>query len=59
MQSRLPLHMRFAFVVVTRRLPVCTDSIWLSSDYPALAEVLVGRVKTVFADYDSKVGMDD
>ncbi len=31
----------------------------LSSDDPALAEVLVGHVKTVFADYGGKVGMDD
>jgi len=31
----------------------------LSFDDPALAEVLVGHVKTVFADFDGKVGMDD
>jgi hypothetical protein len=31
----------------------------LSSDDPALIEVLVDHVNTVFADYDGKVGMDD
>ena len=31
----------------------------LSSDDTALVEVLVGHVKTVFADYDGKVGMED
>ena len=31
----------------------------LSSDDPALAEVLAGHVKTVFADYGGKLGMDD
>jgi hypothetical protein len=31
----------------------------LSSDDPALAEVLVGHVKTVFADYGGNLGMDD
>ncbi len=31
----------------------------LSSDDPALAEVLVRHVKTVFADYDGKVTTDD
>ena len=30
----------------------------LSSDDPALAEVLLSHVKAVFADYDGKVGMD-
>ena len=31
----------------------------LSSDDPALVEVLVDYVNTVFADYGGKVGMDD
>lgn len=31
----------------------------LSSDDPVLVEVLVGHVKTVFADYDGKVGTED
>ena len=31
----------------------------LSSDDSALAEVLVGHVKTIFADYDGKVSTDD
>ena len=31
----------------------------LSSDDPALAEVLVDHVKTVFTDYGGEVGMDD
>ena len=31
----------------------------LSSDDPALAEVVASHVKTVFADYGGKVGMDD
>ena len=31
----------------------------LSSDDPALAEVLAGHVRTVFADYHGKVGTDD
>jgi hypothetical protein len=31
----------------------------LSSDDPALAQSLVGHMKTVFADYGGKLGMDD
>ena len=31
----------------------------LSSDDPVLVEVLVGHVKTVFADFDGKVGTED
>ena len=31
----------------------------LSSDDPALAAVLANHVRTVFADYDGKVGRDD
>jgi hypothetical protein len=31
----------------------------LSSDDPALAEILMRHVKAVFADYDGKVGRDD
>ena len=31
----------------------------LSSEDPALAAVLINHVKTVFAEYDGKVGMDD
>jgi hypothetical protein len=31
----------------------------LLSDDPALIEVLVGHVKTVFADYGGEVGEDD
>jgi len=31
----------------------------LSSDDPTLAQVLVGHVKTVFADYGGQVGRDD
>ena len=31
----------------------------LSSDDPALAELLASHVKTVFSKYDGKVGMDD
>ena len=30
----------------------------LSSEDPALAAVLINHVKTVFSDYDGKVGMD-
>ena len=31
----------------------------LSSDDTALIEILVDHVKTVFADYDGKLGLDD
>jgi hypothetical protein len=31
----------------------------LSSDDPALVAILVEHVKTVFADFDGKVGRDD
>jgi hypothetical protein len=31
----------------------------LSSEDPALAAVLINHVKTVFAEYDGKVGRDD
>ena len=51
-------HVLAAIVLAARRGELGPNTP-LSSDDPALAEVLAGHVKTVFADYGGKVGMDD
>jgi hypothetical protein len=52
-QAVSPVYVAFGAGSWTYPLPP------LSSDDPALAAVLVDHVKTVFADYDGKVGIDD
>ena len=51
-------HVLAAIVLAARKGELDPDTP-LSSDDSALAEVLAGHVKTVFADYDGKVGADD
>ncbi len=51
-------HVLAALVLAARKGEI-DPNMPLSCDDPALAEVLVGHVKTVFADYGGKVGMDD
>jgi hypothetical protein len=48
-----------AAIVLAARNGELASNIPLSSDDPALARVLSGHVKTVFADYGGKVGKDD
>ena len=48
-----------AAIVLAARSGELNPKTPLSSDDPALAEVLVDHVKTVFSKYDGKVGMDD
>lgn len=51
-------HVLAAIVLAARNGELNPDTP-LSSDDPALAEILVGHVKSVFADYDGEVGMGD
>ena len=51
-------HVLAAIVLATRSGELDPD-IKLSSDDQALADMLAVHVKTVFGDYDGKVGMDD
>ena len=51
-------HVLAAIVLAARKGELDPNTL-LSSDDPALAAVLVDHVKTVFSDYDGKVGMDD
>ena len=48
-----------AAIVLAARKGELDPNTPLSADDPALAEVLVGHVKTVFADYSGEVGEDD
>ena len=59
--TNLPVDVEhvLAAIVLAARSGELDPDMKLSSDDPVLAEVLVGHVKTVFADYDGKVGMDD
>ncbi len=59
--TNLPVDVEhvLAAIVLAARKGELDPNTPLSSDDPALAEVLVGHVKTVFADYDGQVGMDD
>jgi len=59
--TKLPVdveHVLAAIVLAARKGELDPNTL-LSSDDPALAEVLAGHVKTVFADYGGKLGMDD
>jgi len=51
-------HVLAAIVMAARKGELDRD-MKLSSDDPALAKVLAGHVKTIFADYGGKVGEDD
>ena len=59
--TNLPVDVQhvLAAIVLAARNGELDPNTPLSSDDPALAEVLVGHVKTVFADYGGKVGTDD
>ena len=48
-----------AAIVMAARQGELGPNTRLSSEDPALAAVLINHVKTVFAEYDGKVGMDD
>ncbi len=59
--TQLPVdveHILAAIVMAARQGELDTNT-RLSSEDPALAAVLMNHVKTVFAEYDGKVGMDD
>ena len=51
-------HVLAAIVLAARKGEIDPNTP-LSSDDPALAKILAGHVKTVFADYDGNVGIDD
>ena len=59
--TNLPVDVEhvLAAIVLAARKGELRPNTSLSADDPALAEVLAGHVKTVFADYDGKVGKDD
>ncbi len=59
--TNLPVDVEhvLAAIVLAARNGELDPNTPLSSDDPALAEVLAGHVKTVFSDYGGKVGMDD
>ena len=59
--TNLPVDVQhvLAAIVLAARNGDLDPNTPLSSDDPALAEVLAGHVKTVFADFGGKVGMDD
>jgi hypothetical protein len=59
--TKLPVDVEhvLAAIVLAARNGELDSNTPLSSDDPALAEVLAGHVKTVFADYGGNLGMDD
>ncbi len=59
--TNLPVDVEhvLAAIVLAARKGELDPNTALSSDDRALAKVLVGHVKTVFVDYDGKVGMND
>jgi len=59
--TNLPVDVEhvLAAIVLAARSGELDPNLPLSSDDPALAGVLAGHVKTVFADYGGKVGTDD
>ena len=59
--TNLPVDVEhiLAAIVLAARKGELDPNTSLSSDDPALAEVLAGHVKTVFADYGGKLGTDD
>ena len=59
--TNLPVDVEhvLAAIVLAARKGELDPNTPLSSDDTALVEVLMDHVKTVFADYDGKVGMED
>jgi hypothetical protein len=59
--TNLPVDVEhvLAAIVLAARKGELDSNTPLSSDDPALAEVLAAHVKTVFADYGGKLGTDD
>jgi len=59
--TQLPVDVEhiLAAIVMAARQGALDPNTRLSSKHPALAAMLINHVKTVFADYDGKVGMDD
>jgi hypothetical protein len=59
--TNLPVDVEhvLAAIVLAARKGELDPNTPLSSDDPALAQVLAGHVKTVFADYGGNLGMDD
>ena len=59
--TQLPVDVEhiLAAIVMAARQGELDPNTRLSSEDPALAAVLIKHVKTVFAEYDGKVGMDD
>ena len=59
--TNLPVDVEhvLAAIVLAARNEELDPNTPLSSDDPALIEILAGHVKTVFADYGGEVGMDD
>lgn len=59
--TNLPVDVErvLAAIVLAARTGELDPNTPLSSDDSVLAEVLMGHVKTVFADYGGKVGMDN
>ena len=59
--TNLPVDVEhvLAAIVLAARKGELDPNTPLASDDPAIVEVLVGHVKTVFEQFDGKVGMDD
>ncbi len=59
--TQLPVDVEhiLAAIVMAARQGELDPNTRLSSEDPALAAVLINHVKTVFAEFDGKVGMDD
>jgi hypothetical protein len=59
--TKLPVDVEhvLAAIVLAARKGELDPNTPLSSDDLALAKVLIGYVRTVFADYGGKLGMDD
>ena len=59
--TQLPVDVEhiLAAIVMAARQGELDPNTRLSSEDPALAAVLINHLKTIFADYDGKVGMDD
>ena len=59
--TQLPVDVEhiLAAIVMAARQGELAPNTRLSSEDPALAAVLINHVKTIFAEYDGKVGMDD
>ena len=59
--TQLPVDVEhiLAAIVMAARQGELDPNTRLSSEDPALAAVLINHVKTLFAEYDGKVGMDD